>query len=232
MHAKDIMTTNVVTVTPETPVPEVARLLLDRKISGVPVVDDSGRVVGIVSEGDLMRRPELDTERSRPWWLQLAMGSREAADEYAKAHGSKAGQVMSRQVVTVDEDTPVGDIARLLEERRIKRVPVVRDGKLVGIVSRANLLQGLAAERTGVTVIPLRVEDRAIREDTTRALAQQGWLSHGTLNVIVKDGVVELWGYVESDEERRAIRVLTENVPNVRGVVDHLGSVPPWQRGT
>jgi CBS domain-containing protein len=232
MHAKDIMTTSVVTVTPDTPVPAIARLLLERRISGVPVVDAGGRLVGIVTESDLMRRPEIETERSRPWWLQIFTGHREAAEEYTKSHGSKAGQVMTHPVVTVEEDTPVGDIAVLLEERRIKRVPVVRDGKLVGIVSRANLLQGLVADHARASVAGRPVGDREIRGAVMAELERQPWLTHRGINVIVVDGVVQLWGLVESEEERRAIRVLAENVPNVRQVVDRLGSVPLRRQDT
>ena len=141
MQAKDVMTTKVVTVQPDARVEHIAALLLERSISGVPVVDADGRLLGIVTEGDLMRRPEIGTERHRGWWLRLFGDERERAAEYARAHGSRAADVMTRNVVTVSEETSVGEIARLLEEHRIKRVPVVRDDKVVGIVSRANLLQ-------------------------------------------------------------------------------------------
>jgi CBS domain-containing protein len=224
------MTAKVVTVTPDTPVGEVARILLERRISGVPVVDTSGRLVGIVTEGDLMRRPELETERRRPWWLGMVADERAQAEEYAKAHGSRAEDVMTRNVVTVTEDTPVSDIARLLERHRIKRVPVVRDGTLVGIVSRANLIQGLAAHREAAPA-PAR-DDRSIREQITRTFDREGWVTHGPLNVIVRNGVVELWGFVESREERDALRVAAQSVPGVVAVEDHLGTVQPWLWGS
>jgi CBS domain-containing protein len=230
MQARDIMTTKVVTVAPDTRVEEIARLLLERRISGVPVVDADGRLVGIVTEGDLMRRPDIGTERHRGWWLRLFGDERERAAEYARAHGSRADEVMTRNVVTVDEDTPVGEIARLLEAHRIKRVPVVRGGQLVGIVSRANLLHSLAA-RPIPPPPEARLDDRAIRDAVARVLEREDLTSHGPLNVTVTNGVAELWGLVESEEERLAIRVAVENVPGVTAVRDNLGRVRPWLSG-
>jgi CBS domain-containing protein len=223
------MTAKVVTVTPDTPVEQVARVLLDHRISGVPVVDSDGRVLGIVTEGDLMRRPDLETERRRPWWLGMFADERARAEEYTKSHGSRAEHVMTRNVVTVTEDTTVTEIAQLLERHRIKRVPVVRDGRLVGLVSRANLIQGLAAPRPPAPA-PV-TDDRTIREQIARALDREPWVTHSPLNVIVTNGVVQLWGFVESVEERTAIRVAVSNVPGVVAVEDHLGTVQPWLWG-
>ena len=231
MHASDIMTMNVVTVGPETRVEQIARLLLERRISGVPVIDAEERLVGIVTEGDLMRRPELGTERHRGWWLRFFGDERARAEEYARAHGSRAEQVMTRNVITVTEETPVSEIARLLEEHHIKRVPVVRGARVVGIVSRANLLQGLAAQHDPTP--PARpMDDRSIREAVLRALERDGWTAHARLNVIVRNAVVELWGLVESDQARRAIRVAAENAPGVVAVKDNLGSIRPWLWGS
>jgi CBS domain-containing protein len=231
MQARDVMTTPVVTVRPDTRVEEIAQLLLERRISGVPVVDAAGTVVGLVTEGDLMRRPEIGTERQRGWWLRFFGDERARAEEYARAHGSRAEQVMTRNVVTVSDETSLAEIARLLEEHHIKRVPVVRGGKLVGIVSRANLLHGLATHADPTP--PARpMDDRSIRDAVSRALERDGWTAHGRLNVIVKNGVVELWGLVDSEEARRAIRVATENVPGVAAVKDNLGSIRPWLWGS
>lgn len=230
MQAKDVMTANVITVRPDTTVEEIARLLLERHISAVPVVDAQGAVLGVVSEGDLLRRPELASERRQPWWLRLVGNAAERAEEYLKTHGLHAEDVMTHPVVTVTEETPLGRIAELLEKRRIKRVPVVRDGRLVGIVSRANLLHALAA-RKDEPAEP-STDDRALREAVTGELEQLDWATHGALNVIVTGGVVELWGWVESAEERKALIAAAEGVPGVRAVEDHLGSVPPWARGT
>jgi CBS domain-containing protein len=230
MQARDIMTTKVVTVAPETRVEEIARLLLERRISGVPVVDADARLVGIVTEGDLMRRPDIGTERHRGWWLRLFGDERERAAEYARAHGSRADEVMTRNVVTVGEETTVDEIARLLEAHRIKRVPVVRGGKLVGIVSRANLLHSLAA-RPAPAPAEARGDDRTIRAEIARVLDREDLATHGPLNVTVTHGVAELWGLVESEEERLAIRVAVENVPGVVAVRDNLGRVRPWLSG-
>jgi CBS domain-containing protein len=230
MQARDIMTTKVVTVAPETRVEEIARLLLERRISGVPVVDADGRLVGIVTEGDLMRRPDIGTERHRGWWLRLFGDERERAAEYARAHGSRADEVMTRSVVTVGEETTVDEIARLLEAHRIKRVPVVRDGKLVGIVSRANLLHGLAA-RPAPPPPERPTDDRAVRDRVMKALEREGLMAQGPLNVTVTNGVAELWGLVESEEGRLALRVAVENVPGVVGVRDNLGRIQAWHWG-
>jgi CBS domain-containing protein len=231
MQASDVMTTDVVTVRPDTRVEQIAGLLLERRISGVPVVDADGRLVGIVTEGDLMRRPEIGTERHRGWWLRMFGDERERAAEYARAHGFRAEQVMTRNVVTVTEETPLGEIARLLEEHRIKRVPVVRDGKVVGIVSRANLLHSLAASPAPAR--PARwMDDRSMRDEVLRVLQREGLTTHGPLNVTVTNGVAELWGLVESEEERQAIQVAVENVPGVVSVRDNLGRIRPWLWGS
>jgi CBS domain-containing protein len=231
MQARDVMTAPVVTVRPDTRVEEIAQLLLERRISGVPVVDDRGALVGIVTEGDLMRRPEIGTERHRGWWLRFFGDERARAEEYARAHGSRAEQVMTRNVVSVSDETSVAEIARLLEEHHIKRVPVIRDGRVVGIVSRANLLHGLAAQHDPTP--PARpMDDRSIREAALQALERDGWTAHSRLNLIVRNGVVELWGLVDSDEARRAIRVAVENVPGVTAVKDNLGRIPPWLWGS
>jgi CBS domain-containing protein len=231
MQAKDVMTTAVVTVGPDMRVEEVAQLFLNKRISGAPVVDAYHNLVGIVSEGDLMRRleDENDGDPHRSWWLQFIASTEERAADYVKVHGNYAKDVMTRNVHRVAEDATLGEIARLLEEHSIKRVPVVTDGKLVGIVSRANLLRGLAV-RKDVGLAPTSVDDQAIRGRVLDALSQEGWLSHGTLNVIVESGVVQLWGYVESEKERQAMTLVAENIDGVSAIEDHLGYVPPYLR--
>lgn len=229
MLAKDIMTTTVVTVTADTRVEDIAELLLERNISAVPVVDDAGRLVGVVSEGDLMRRDESGTARPRSWWLNLLASPEEQARDFAKTHGHRAGDVMTTDVATVSEDTPVGEIAHILEKRRIKRVPVLRDGKIVGLVSRANLLHGLAAHKDRPPITP-SPDDRTIREQIMALVARQEWINYGSLNVVVTDGVVELWGWVDNEDERKALKIAVEDVPGVKSVEDHLGSVAPYLR--
>ncbi len=229
MLAKDIMTTNVITIAPDLSVEEIAQLLLSCNISGVPVIDAGGNLIGLVSEGDLMRRRESGTERQRSWWLSLLTSPDERAREFVKTHGRTAEQVMSREVITISADTQVGEIARIMERRRIKRLPVVEDGKMVGIVSRANLLHGLATHSDRISVTPSQ-DDRAIRKAVQALVAHEDWITHGSLNVIVADGVTELWGWVDSEDERKALLTAVGEIDGVKKVVDHLGSVPPYIR--
>ncbi len=220
MQAKDVMTRDVVTVGPDTQVGEIAKLLLARRISAVPVVDASGVLRGIVSEGDLLRRAETGTERRRSWWLELLVENRELAHEYVKSHGLTAKDVMTAPVVTVGDDADLAEIAAVLERNRIKRVPVTHGGRLVGIVSRANLLQALAAAGTPKAKAP--ADDRALREAIIAAFKHQKWTPDLTVNVTVQDGQVSLYGLVSSEDERRAMRVAAEEVAGVGKVTDYL----------
>jgi CBS domain-containing protein len=221
MHASDIMSTPVISVAPDTPVKDIAALLFEKRISGVPVLDE-GRLVGLVSEGDLLRRHEIGTERAKrggSWWLRM-FGADQTPAEYVKAHGRRAQDVMTREVLTIMPDTPVAEIATLLESRGIKRLPVMRDGELVGIVSRANLVQALAGMRpAAIRVTP--PADQAIRGRLQAELERQSWWREAASNVIVTDGVVHYFGTVHSDDQQQAARIAAENIPGVRGVEDH-----------
>jgi len=221
MKAKDIMTTPVVSIAPDTTVGEIAALLLQRHISGVPVLE-AGRLVGLISEGDLLHRHELRTSHGRParsWWLSLFRGEPGPA-EYVKAHARHARDIMTRNVVSVSEETPLDEIATALETHRIKRVPVLRDGRLVGIVSRANFVQALAVRPQPAT--PARQEsDDSIRRRLLAELARQAWWRTSSSTAFVTEGVVHYWGIVDEDDERRAARVAAENVSGVRGIEDH-----------
>ncbi len=227
MQAANVMTATVIAVKPDTGVRDVAHLLLKHRISAVPVVDDDLRVLGIVSEGDLMRRAENDTESQHSWWLEAFLSTQDRAGEYIKTHGRTAGDVMTRHVVTVVKETPLYEIAQLLEKHHIKRVPVVDDEKLVGIVSRANLLHGLAA-KGAEAVNPSSVDDQAIRERLLNVLSEDAGLDTVLMNVIVKDGVVQLWGLVSSSNEKKAAQLAAETMSGVKAVENHLGQVPPW----
>ena len=220
MKAKDVMTPYAVTVAPDSTVGEVADTLLTHGISAAPVVEGE-KLVGIVSEGDLVRRVEIGTDRRpRSWWLRLFTDDTALAAEYIKSHATRVRDIMTRKVVTVTEDTPLADVATTLEKNRIKRVPVLRDGRLVGIVSRANLIQGLAAARA--TPLPqVEPDDSTIRAAVLDALRSQSWSSVGTADVTVTNGVVEFWGIFRSEEQRDAGRVAAENVAGVRKVEDH-----------
>jgi CBS domain-containing protein len=219
MKARDVMVSPVITVKPDSSVKEVAQLFLDRRISAVPVVNDQGKLVGIVSEGDLLHRAEAGTERRRPPWLRLFTGNDTLAVEYARAHARKVADVMTRNVITVTPETPLHEIASLLEKNAIKRVPVVRDGEIVGLVSRANLLQAVATARKELE-IPL--SDTTIRNQLLAHLRAQPWAHTLLLNVTVNGGVVDLWGIANSETERKAIRVAAESAPGVRAVNDNL----------
>ena len=224
MQAKDIMTIRVVTVGPDATVREIAAELLDKRISAVPVVDDKGAVLGIVSEGDLLRRQEIGTDvRHRSWWLSLFEDAAEMAAEYAKTHGVKARDVMTKDVVTVSDTASLGEVAEILMTRHIKRVPVMRDGKLAGIVSRANLLQALAAQ-PDKGLQPVSASDEEIRAKVVAALEAEPWGNTWNTNVLVAKGVVEFWGTVDSDAEREASRIVAENIAGVVEVKDRRGA--------
>lgn len=220
MKAAEIMTAPVITIAPEATIADAAELLLAHRISGAPVVDAAGKLVGIVSEGDLLRRVEAGTERRRSWWLEIFTRSDTLAAEYVKAHGRRVSDIMTRWVVTAAEDTPLAEIADLLERHGIKRLPVVRDGAVVGIVSRANVLQAVAGRRPITPIV--KADDRTIRDEVMHRLSQVPWGRPWNLNVAVQDGVVELWGAVTSSEEKEAVRIAAETTSGVVGVKDHL----------
>lgn len=225
MQASDVMTADVITVRSDIPVAEVARILLERRISAVPVTDDSGQVMGIVSEGDLMRRPESDTIAHRSWWLGLLTAPKDEARRYLKTYGRHARDVMSREVITVHGDAPLDEIATILEEHHIKRVPVLdRSGRLVGIVSRADLLRGLAIAEPGPTP---SASDRELRTAVAAAVRDHTGSDDIYIGVGVRDGVVHLWGGVEEPLHKDAARVAAENVPGVRGVENRIRVFPP-----
>ncbi len=220
MIAADVMTRNVISVPPDATVADAVELMLGRGISGLLVVDTSGMLAGIVTEGDLLRRDELGTQRRRSWWLRLiASPGRQAAD-FTRAHGRKVADVMTHDVLSVAAEAPLTDIVALMEEHRVKRVPVLDGNRVVGVVSRADLLRALsvAARERHETV----GDDRAIREHILDTLAHETWAPRTTLNVTVVNGVVDLWGTISNDQERRAICVMAENAPGVTKVIDHL----------
>lgn len=227
MKAKDVMTPNVISVSEDTTVAEIATTLLKWRISAVPVVDAKEHLVGIVSEGDLVCRVETQTDRAPPWWLAALGDADERATDYVKSHGHLANDVMTRSVVTVEEDTSVADIANLLEAHRIKRVPVLRHSSVVGIVSRANLLHGLAsADPTS----PPSNDDRELRAAVLNRLRNEAGVGLASLNATVSDGVVHLWGTALSEAQKDEIRVATESVPGISAVEDHLSVLPPLYR--
>src|SRR5215831_20247955 len=230
MRAADVMTNEVITVGEDASVQEAAKLLVEHGISAVPVVDRDKRVVGMVSEGDLLHRAETGTERRRAWWLEMVASTNQLAGEYVKSHSGSVKDVMKRDVISVTEETTVADIAILLETNRIKRVPVLREGKLVGIVSRANLVRALAMT-IDEPPSSADTDDRSIREKLLTELKVQRWAEVSPANITVKDGIVHLWSSYLSEQEKRALLVAAENIPGVRRVEDHMRPVAAYLLG-
>lgn len=225
MKASEVMTCNVASVGRDAPIGDAIRLMLDYRISGLPVVDGGSKVAGMLTEGDLLRRAETQTERQRPRWLEFLLGPSRLADEYVRTHGRKVGEIMTEDVVSVAEDTPLAEIVRLMERHRIKRLPVLRGGALVGIVTRADLVRALAQL---VDKEPASAsDDDEIRKCVLAELAKTAWAPRAGITVLVTDGIVELDGAITNEKERGALRVAAENVRGVKGVRDRLVWVEP-----
>lgn len=225
MNAGDVMTQSTLTVDPDASIVHAIQLMLKRRISGLPVVDNTGALVGIVTEGDLLRRAELGTQKRRPRWIEFLIGPGRLADEYVNASGRKVQDVMTTQVHTVSEDTPLTEVVKIMESKQVKRLPVLREGRVVGILSRANLLRALVSVARDAK--PANVEDASIRQHLLAELAKQSWAPVALIDVIVKDGVVHLWGTLTEERQRHGIRVMAENVPGVKRVEDHLVWIEP-----
>lgn len=219
MRAHQIMTRTVITITPETTIAEAANTMLQKHVSGLPVVDASGKLVGIVSEGDFIRRSEIGTQRKRGRFLKFILGPGTAAADFVHEHGSKVAEIMTTEPVTITEDIPLEEIVRLMENNNVKRLPVMRGDKIVGIVSRANLLQAVASLARQVP--DPTADDDHIRNRIIDALEKNDWCPFG-LNVIVRDGIVHLSGVITEEHSRKAAIVATENVTGVKKVHDHL----------
>jgi Mg/Co/Ni transporter MgtE len=203
--------------------------MLDHRISGMPVVDQTGRVVGIISEGDLLHRAETGTERRKSWWLGLVAGASAQAENFTREHGRTVRDVMTSNIVSVDEEAPLNDVVHLMESRRIKRVPVLKDRQVVGIISRANLMRVLATIEPEAAA-PTE-DDRTLRDRVFQAYKGQSWAPDFGENVVVKDGVVHLWGSVRTEAQHQALLVGARNVAGVREVVDHIDVVSPVAEG-
>jgi len=225
MKAKDVMTRAVVSVDPDATVLQAARLMLQHHISGLPVVDKQGTLVGVLSEGDFLRRSETHTERRRSRWLEFLMGPGRIAGDYVHSHGSKVSEVMTSDVKTVGEDASLEDIVQLMEKCRIKRVPVMRGGKLAGIVTRSNLMHAMVS--LARVSPPGAQSDGAIREKLLAEIKKQEWAPASSANVVVHNGIVELWGMIIDERQREALKVAAENISGVTAVKDHLVWIEP-----
>lgn len=224
MKVADIMVRNVISVGPDASVREVALLMLERRISGVPVVDGEQRVLGIVSEGDLIRRPEIETDRVPAGWLGLFLSDEERARDFVKSHGRKAREVMTQPAICVAPDTPLAEVVRLMERHRVKRLPVLEHGMLAGIVTRTDLLRALVERQAELPAAP---SDRELRDRIDAMLRSEGWATSAFVNVQVEKGVVHLWGAVESAVQREALIVAVRGMPGVADVQPHLGRSMP-----
>ena len=224
MNAADVMTHSVITVTPDTPVRSIAKLLAEKNIGAAPVIDAHGTLVGIISEGDLLRRKELGTERHRRPLAAFVASNLTLEEEYIRSHASKASDIMRRNVITAAPDASLSDIVDLFEKHQINRVPIVENGKLVGIIARADLVHAFAAMAPAPA--PAHVSDRTIRRQLMTELSQHRWSRYSGNSVTVRDGIVHLWGIVESSAEYDALRVAAQGIPGVRGVRDHTALNP------
>ena len=223
MQVRDVMTRNVISVRANQSVLEAAQLMLQNRVSGLPVVDAAGAVVGIVTEGDFLRRGEIGTQRQRPRWLEFLLGPGRLAAEYVRTTGRTVEEVMTPDPATVTEDDSLETVVELMERRHVKRLPVLRNGRIVGIVSRANLMDALT-ENARYTHGPAP-DDGTIRDRILAAFADVNWAPK--INVAVHNGIVELSGIITDERERKALIVAAENVAGVKEVRDHLVWVEP-----
>ena len=226
MIVADVMTRNCITIAPDATVEDAVNLMLERHISGLFVLDKAGTLAGVVTEGDLLRRDELGTQRNRPWWLRLLASPARQAHDFTKANGRHVRDVMTADVLCIAQDSPLEDVVEVMEKHRIKRLPVTADGKVIGVVSRADLLRALIGRVRNAE--PLASDDRTIRTAIMAALESQSWAPTTTLNVTVADRVVDIWGTITNEEERRGIRVIAENAPGVQAVHDHMVYIEPY----
>ena len=231
MNAADVMTTSLLTLTPDLPVGQAARMLAERGVSGAPVLDAEGRLVGMLTEGDLIRRLAAATDKPRSWFLGLFGSAPAQAEHYARSHGRRVRDVMTAAVESVTEASPIAEVAAILERRGIRRVPVLRDGKLVGIVSRADLLKVSLAEPLAAAAAAGQ-SDSAIARALLREMREQAWIDAYFIFPQVRDGVVTFHGFCRSEEVQRGLRVLGEGIPGVREVRLDTAPTPRFLLGT
>jgi CBS domain-containing protein len=222
--AADLMVEDVVTVAPTTSISELARLLVAHRISAVPVLDEAGTLVGIVSEGDLLRRGETGTERHRSWWLEFLVSNAALAGEFVKSRGRTVADVMTREVVTAEEATPLAELAGLMERHHVKRLPILRGARLVGIVSRADLVAALASPEAAQ---PRGPAEGSARAAFLAALREQPWGRAAAIRATARGGVLYLHGVVGSPEEKRAVELLARGTPGIRDVRCDLAVMYP-----
>jgi CBS domain-containing protein len=228
MRADEVMTRDPKTIAPQASVAEAVRSMLDARVSGLPVVDDAGRLVGVITEGDLLARAELGTEKKRAKWLEFLFGPGRSAEDFVQSHGRRVEEVMTRSPITVQPSAGLDEVVETMIDKRVKRLPVVDGGALVGVVSRADVLRALSGAFAAVPVVTGDVGDAELVERVRAVLAGQSWAPATSLDIRAADGTVELWGSILDERQREAIRVAVENVPGVKAIADHLVWVEPF----
>jgi len=228
MRARDLMTTNLVTIPPDAPLEALARVLSERGISGAPVVDADGALLGMVTESDLIRRLAAKEDAPKSWVLGLLASAAEQAARFARTHGHRARDVMTTDIASVTEDTSIEHVAHIIEEKKIRRVPVLRDGKLVGVVSRSDLIRALLAAPGSLAE---DAPDERIRRDLSLAMRNEPWVDTYFIFPDVKNGQVTFHGFCRSDAVKQGLRVLAENVPGVKGVAFETQEPPAYVMG-
>ena len=220
MKARDIMVRGIIAVHPDTLVRDIASLMVEKHISGVPVLSNNGKLIGMVSQSDLLLRAEVGTERKHKWWFRVLMDSRALAREYVKAHGLKAHDVMTRYVVSVRDDAEVRDVADILDKRRIKRVPVIQEDRVVGIITRGDLVRALS--QVQISKVAKRIGNAALHKKLYDRIQSQPWINDNCVNLTVSDGVVEIGGFVETTDQRVALRILIQETEGVNLIDDKM----------
>lgn len=228
MRADEVMTRNPTTIAPEASVAEAVRLMLEARVSGLPVVDAAGRLVGVITEGDLLARAELGTEKKRAKWLEFLFGPGRSAEDFVHSHGRRVEEVMTRTPITVGPQARLDEVVGQMIEKRVKRLPVVDGDRLVGVVSRADVLRALSGAFAAQAEVAGSVGDGDLVARVKAALAAESWAPTTSLDIRAAGGVVEIWGSILDERQREAIRVAVENVPGVTGLVDHLVWVEPF----
>lgn len=227
MRADEVMSREPRTIAPGASVAEAVGVMLEARVSGLPVVDASGRLVGVITEGDLLARAELGTEKKRAKWLEFLFGPGRSAEDFVHSHGRRVEEVMTRTPITVAPSAGLDAVVGLMLDKRVKRLPVVEDGRLIGIVSRADVLRALSGAFAADAPAG-EVGDEVLVARVKAALAAERWAPTTSLDVRATAGVVELWGSILDERQREAIRVAVENVAGVKGIVDHLVWVEPF----
>jgi CBS domain-containing protein len=228
MRARDLMTTSLVTIPPEAPLEAVAQILSDRGISGAPIVDGAGNFLGMVTEGDLIRRLAAKEDAPKSWVLGLFASAADQAARFARTHGHRARDVMTTDIASVTEDTSIEHVAKIIEDKKIRRVPVLRDGKLVGVVSRSDLIRALLAAPGSIAA---DAPDERIRRDLALAMRNEPWVDTYFIFPDVKHGQVTFHGFCRSETVKQGLRVLAEKVPGVKGVAFETQKPPAYVMG-